>query len=185
MSEYRFERFLEDPVQYYALTAYWNNLWEKLVESTGKAGLWSPPADPARFANGTLVMDGNPILAAESVPLRKAVRIIQHDAPRPDRLIEWKDERWNERAGPLEELVLCLYLDVDTEAQAQRRLAAWLAGDCVVEWDEQRNSYLPRTVPNRDAAFAPSVAAERGFRRCFASAAVRFAAVSDHSRNPR
>jgi hypothetical protein len=158
MTELRFERFLEDPVAYDALAAYWKSLWEELVESTGQAGLWSPPAEPARFANGTLVGDGNPILAAESVPLRKAVRVIQHDAGEGDRLVVWTDERWHDQAGPLEELVLCLYLDPNTEAEARRLLAAWLTGEPIIDRDDRGGPSLPQSMPNWDAADPQRVA---------------------------
>ena len=129
MTELQYDRFLSDPVQYQALATYWKSLWQDLLEFTGTSGLWRPPAEPARFANGTLVMDGNPILAAESVSLRKAVRIIQHDAGEADRLVVWTDQRWDEHAGALDELVICLYLDPNTEAQARQLLTAWLTGD--------------------------------------------------------
>jgi hypothetical protein len=104
------------------------------------------------------VGDGNPILAAESVPLRKAVRVIQHDAGEGDRLVVWTDERWDEQAGPLEELVLCLYLDPRTEAEARRLLAAWLTGEPIFGRDDRGGPSLPQSMPNWDAADPQRVA---------------------------
>src|SRR4051812_33930760 len=71
--------FLLDPGQYRDAETKWRGAWESLMLSQGGKEEWQVPWINNAFADGTPVLDGNPIFSAVCHDRNLAIRVIQED----------------------------------------------------------------------------------------------------------
>ena len=130
MSDYLYERFLDDRLVYVAARAFW------FRQARGVLPHWQalPQYLTERFGDGELFFDGNPIFNAINTSTRKALRIVQESPTEfgdvyisfvVEKKLFWRDAR---RTESIQERVIVLTLTRESLAKAKQEMRAWLEG---------------------------------------------------------
>jgi hypothetical protein len=128
MVEHLFPGFLEDPAEYAAAEAYWEQLWEQALALTGQWEEWESPWLQTKYANGTPFRDGDPIFSARCLSRRLGLRVIQND-PRgqTQQLGWWVDSlavEWP--GGEIKTLVIACSLSIQSAKIALKMMESWM-----------------------------------------------------------
>lgn len=78
MKNCKFVHFLDDPKEYSEAEKFWKNLIEEVISENLHFYDWEDWFHN-RYADGTLIRDGNPIVSMISRKLGLGIRIIQYD----------------------------------------------------------------------------------------------------------
>jgi hypothetical protein len=128
MSEFLYERFLEDRRVYHAARAFWFKQVKRLFPN-------KEPLEPylaERFENGELFYDGNPIINVINLRTSKCARVIQESPAKFEKFYtSWEHETSLTigSAGttvPLQEKVIVLTLTRDALQKSKDELRGWL-----------------------------------------------------------
>lgn len=115
---------------------WWAEFWAKLPGSTP----WQSPWLNTRFADGSLMFDGDGILNAKYPEAGRAFKIIQEeeedDAVR-GRITWWK-QTWDPDDENLTMLVIVIVPSTEALAVATKVLGAWAKGDEVADDGDER-----------------------------------------------
>ncbi len=129
MSQVLYPKFLTDARQYAAAQAFWEELWQEVLQQAATIDSWRSPWLTPKHADGTPYRDGNPIFSAINESDRLGVRIIQ-EAPAqtgPNELDHWVDTFGNGTdSAKIRELVISTALGETTRAQVQKLLTSWV-----------------------------------------------------------
>src|SRR5262249_34677752 len=111
--------------EYDAAEATWRRLWEKVVREEKREAEWRVPCLAPAFANGTPMRDGNPIFTSVAPTLRRAVRVIQHEATTHELELDyWTDTFQGDE--PIAELVIACALSDEVEQRAGELMRCWI-----------------------------------------------------------
>lgn len=132
-----YSNFLDDEQQYAASEQFWATLFDSAVSESGNRSDWAPWR-ARTFANGLpFERDGNPIFAARSIQLPKAVQVIQWPPETPDiEVSAWMSELVVSADGEpstLHELTINCSLSVESADVAKELLRNWVAEAVRVE----------------------------------------------------
>jgi hypothetical protein len=128
MVKHLFPNFLDDPDEYRKSEESWQRLWTLQIDPFNRHHDWKPWIN-ARFADGTAVMDGNPIFSRVSLQGRRGIRVIQDDPRGHDfAVVFWLDRA---RAGAdgsveIDELVIRCELSVEAQQYVSRMISDWV-----------------------------------------------------------
>jgi hypothetical protein len=129
MSEFLYERFLEDRRVYHAARAFWFRQIKRLFPN-------NEPLRPylaERFQNGELFYDGNPIISIVNPRTGKAARVIQESPVTFEKYYtSWEHEtslpvRPGSSTVLLQEKVIVLTLTHDALQKSKDELRRWLS----------------------------------------------------------
>jgi hypothetical protein len=146
-----FPNFLNDPAEYAAAERYWESLWSGVDQIRRRIAGWETPWLATRFADGTPMLDGNPIFSAASMRQARGVRAIQY-APQGDELVF---DYWlglfgaSDIADPnaVVELVIACALSDQSAVLAQILMDAWVAGELRYELSNGQLALIPGGQP--------------------------------------
>lgn len=115
---------------------WWAGFWAKLPDST----LWQSPWLNTRFADGSLMHDGDGILSAKHPEAGRAFKIIQEeeeDGVVRGRITWWK-QTWDPDDENLTMLVIVIVPSTEALEVATEVLSAWAQGDEVADHGDDR-----------------------------------------------
>ncbi len=122
-----YPNFLTDPQEYQAAQALWQKRWNNLIEHRGEANLWKSPWLGTTFADGTPMLDGNPIFSAYSLARRRGIRIIQFELVNdPKEMSVWIDKFAPNEPEEVSELVIACVLSDETLHTAINLMDQWI-----------------------------------------------------------
>lgn len=130
MSEFLYERFLEDRRVYHAARAFWFKQVKRLFPEREPLGRYLNE----RFEDGTLFYDGNPIINVINLQTRKAARVIQESPEHFEKFyasLEYETSlqlESNGQAVVIQERVIVLTLTRDSLEKTMGELRSWLDG---------------------------------------------------------
>lgn len=128
MSEFLYERFLEDRRVYHAARAFWFKQVKRLFPNRD-------PLEPylsERFESGELFYDGNPIINVVNPRTGRGARVVQESPVKFERFYtSWENETslpvgLGGTAVPLQEKVIVLALTRDALQKSKDELREWL-----------------------------------------------------------
>lgn len=124
MSEFLYERFLENPQIYLAARAFWHRQVNRAFHNQQLDTYLSE-----RFGNGQLFYDGNPIINRINHHNNKAVRVIQESPIKfGEYYSSWNQEIkiYNNNSPNIQENVIVLTLTRDAFAKAMQEMRTWI-----------------------------------------------------------
>jgi len=125
MQKYLFHNFIEDKLVYTICQLYWATKMEYFFETNKIIEL--KPYLSTKFANGTDFANGNPMVDYFSQKLNKAFRIIQEEPDDKNTdITAWIDNSEIEENQIIEELVISIQLNPETEQIAFDLISKWL-----------------------------------------------------------
>jgi len=130
MSDFLYERFLEDRQVYHAARAFWFRQFKRLLVNSETPS----PYLSERFENGKLFYDGNPIFNTINRRTGKAIRIVQESPLEFDKFYtSWVQEtdmqfESDGRATKVHEKVIVLTLTQESLMKVKEELRSWLQG---------------------------------------------------------
>ena len=126
MEELLYEDFLKDDQVYEDAQNHWKTFFDDLLEEYDYS---HQPYLNNTMVSGEKLRDGNPIFNAYIPEIDRAVRIIQEEPEEPEELTDitsWVNDTEWPNGRPLKELVICLVLTGETEAEARRKIREWV-----------------------------------------------------------
>ncbi len=129
MPHWLFPESLKDGSTYAQAQRYWEDIWTRVLLTTGQDGSWEYPwmQNP--------IPDGNPVFSAMSRPLRRGVRIIQEEPRDPDDVdLDWWLDYFGEKTAPeaLRELVIATCPSRENAAALERLITQWVRDGKVI-----------------------------------------------------
>jgi hypothetical protein len=122
-----FPNFLNDLNEYHQAEALWRARWDELVRRVGQERQWVTPWLTTTFADGTLIVAGNPIFSAVAPERRLGVRVIQVEpAEEPCELSFWTDTFAEGEPEAIKELVINCTLTSRTLADCLALMERWI-----------------------------------------------------------
>lgn len=130
MSEFLYERFLEDRHVYRAARAFWFRQVKRLFPDNERLGSYLSE----RFENGELFYDGNPMINVINRRTHKVARVIQEcPVTFKEFYTSWEQDislqiEPNDSEVSLREKVIVLTLTRDSLEKSKSELLSWLDG---------------------------------------------------------
>jgi hypothetical protein len=130
MSDFLYERFLEDRRVYHAARAFWFRQIKRLFPNREPLS----PYLSERFENGELFYDGNPMINVLNPRTRKAARVVQESPVEFEKFYtSWEHEtalqvESDSRIVSLREKVIVLTLTRESLEKSKGELRRWLDG---------------------------------------------------------
>lgn len=129
MVTHLFPDLLHDAQQYERAVRHWVELWNSIGALPKQLYDWRHPWLNAHTADGSMLMDGNPMFSAVSLPLKRAIRIIQHEPTSDHVEFElWLDTFGGTATDPgaICELVMACALSDVASVRAFEAMDAWI-----------------------------------------------------------
>lgn len=120
-----FKGFLVDEKIYFEATDYWNDLCLKIFKNFGQIEEWSQWFS-LNYADGTPMMDGNPISTWINEKRKKGIRIIQVE--KSILPITAYMNIFDRDVEAVPEIVIHCYLTKETAKKASSLIANWISG---------------------------------------------------------
>lgn len=123
-----FPNFLKDSKEYEQAQRLWQSRWQDLIEQAKQKSRWESPWLNARYADGTLCRDGNPIFSAVNRKDSLGIRVIQQEPGKDqEEISHWTDAFDQEGAKPIKELVISCALTEGTLQETMDLMKKFLA----------------------------------------------------------
>ena len=126
-SIYLHPNFLRDEAEYHEAERLWNQRWTEIVIKANQREQWETPWINTNFADGTPLMDGNPLFSAVCHARRLGIRVIQLEPTgNPRELDVWTDRFATGEAEEIDELVLSCVLTNETLFACLDMMNQWI-----------------------------------------------------------
>jgi hypothetical protein len=119
---------------YHQAEQWWADFWAKIPGSSP----WQSPWLNTRFADGSLMHDGDGILSAKHPEAGRAFKIMQEEDDAVRGQITWWKQTWDPDDENLTMLVIVIVPSTESLAVASELLRAWAKGDEVPDDGDER-----------------------------------------------